>query len=187
MGGGGRVIIGCRDNKFFGQERDEALKDLCDELECGGDQVRVLYLDLARLNSVKTFCDNVVSDNDVIDVLICNAGVMFHGSETVTEDGLEVHFSVNYLGHFLMVQQLRPLLDRSKTPRVVAVSSILLRDGHVDIDNLGSPVRHDDDRRTNATPQAYCDSKLMLTLFAQELQRRAPHLSVFSVSPGWCR
>ena len=37
------------------------------------------------------------------------------------------------------------------------------------------------------TPAGYADSKLMCSLFAKELQKREPYISVFSVSPGWCK
>lgn len=188
--GGGQVIIGCRDPRYFGQGADTALADLCRDLECGQGQVKVIYLDLAKLSSVKKFCDTIISGYDVIDVLICNAGVMSHAGENVTEDGLELHYSVNYLGHFLLVQKLRLLLQKSVDPRVVAVSSILLRDGQIDLDNLGNPSSSRNDTtgaKASATPLAYCDTKMMMALFVQELQRREPHLSVFSVSPGWCK
>ena len=188
--GGGQVIIGCRDAKYFGQEAGTALSDLCGGLKCGLGQIEMIYMDLAKLTSVKKFCDTIISRNEVVDVLICNAGVMSHIGENVTEDGLELHYSVNYLGHFLIVQNLRPLLQKSLDPRVLAVSSVLLRDGKIDVDNLGSPSSPRNkitSSRTSSTPLAYCDSKMMMTLFVQELQRREPHLSVFSVSPGWCR
>merc|ERR1712215_601575 len=40
---------------------------------------------------------------------------------------------------------------------------------------------------SSRTPPAYADSKLMNALFARELQVKEPGLSVFCVSPGWCR
>lgn len=55
------------------------------------------------------------------------AGIMFAPYE-ITEDGLESHFSVNYLGHFLLTQLLLPVLEEASkifptNPRVVNVSS----------------------------------------------------------------
>ena len=119
-------------------------------------------------------------------MLICNAGVMSYEdpAKTVTEDGLELHFAVNYLAHFYLVHLLRDLLVASGARRVVVVSSILLKEGLVDTDQLGCPGGGD---RTARTPPAYADSKLMLALFSRELQRREPRLAVFTVSPGWCR
>ena len=125
-------------------------------------------------------------------MLICNAGVMSYQdpAQTVTEDGLEIHFAVNYLAHFYLVSLLRNLLLQSEEGRVVVVSSILLKEGLVDTEQLGSPgvARYScGGERTPRTPPAYADSKLMLALFSRELQRREPRLSVFTVSPGWCK
>ena len=125
-------------------------------------------------------------------MLICNAGVMSYQdpAQTVTEDGLEIHFAVNYLAHFYLVSLLRNLLLQSREGRVVVVSSILLKEGLVDTEHLGSPgvARYScRGERTPRTPPAYADSKLMLALFSRELQRREPRLSVFTVSPGWCK
>ena len=108
-------------------------------------------------------------------------------AKTVTEDGLELHFAVNYLAHFYLVNLLRNLLLQSGEGRVVVVSSILLKEGQVDTEQLGCPglARYGD--RTARSPPAYADSKLMLALFSRELQRREPSLAVFTVSPGWVR
>ena len=94
---------------------------------------------------------------------------MSHDNDNVCEDGLELHFSVNYLGHFLIVQLLKPLLDQSSDPRVVMLGSSLLRTGEVDLDHLGSPSlsRYTQVDSGARTPPAYCDSKLMVALFAQ--------------------
>ena len=123
----------------------------------------------------------------MLDVIICNAGVMSYqeASQTVTQDGLEIHFAVNYLGHFHLVHQLKSLLLRSDQARVVVVSSILLKEGQVELDRLGAPPG--ESGVGGRTPRAYADSKLMLAMFARELQRREAGLSVFCVSPGWCR
>ena len=44
-----------------------------------------------------------------IDVLVTNAGVMSPTYQT-TADGLELHFGVNYVGHFLFVNLVMPNL-----------------------------------------------------------------------------
>jgi len=190
--GGGRVILACRDVKYFGPQAEEEADRLCSRLCCDRSRLLVLRLDLASLSSVKQFCAEVKSRIETLDVIICNAGVMHHGPEMVTEDGLEIHFAVNYLGHFYLVQQLKTLLLESGEARVVVVSSILLREGHVETGRLGRPGEargevEERTSRTSRTPQAYADSKLMLAMFARELQRREVGLSVFCVSPGWCR
>ena len=125
-----------------------------------------------------------------LDVLICNAGVMSHkNNENVTEDGLELHFSVHCLGHFLIFNLLRPLLLKSTDPRVIMVSSILLKGGQIDVDNIGSPdnARYKNFDSESNTPPGYADSKLVASLLVKELQEEDPSISFFSVSPGWCK
>ena len=138
---------------------------------------------------IKLDVNYLVTSNSRLDVLICNAGLMSYEdpAKTVTEDGLELHFAVNYLAHFYLVQLLKDLLVASGAGRVVVVSSILLKEGQVDTEQLGCPglARYGD--RTARSPPAYADSKLMLALFSRELQRREPRLAVLTVSPGWCR
>ena len=68
------------------------------------------------------------------------------------------------------------------------VSSVLLREGLVDVANLN----YDSGVRTSATtttPVGYADSKLMNALFALQLSLllRDSGVRVFCVSPGWCK
>ena len=48
---------------------------------------------------------------------------MFH-PKAKTEDGYEMHFAVNHLGHFLFTHLLLDLLKKSAPSRIVNVSSI---------------------------------------------------------------
>ena len=123
----------------------------------------------------------------LLDVLVCNAGVMSHLSDNVSEDGLELHFSVNYLGHFFMLQLLKKMLKKSSEPRIIVVSSILLKEGVIDLEKLGSPDIERYKSKGHSTPPAYCDTKLMCSLFVQEIHKREPWISAFCVSPGWCK
>ena len=112
---------------------------------------------------------------------------MSHLSDNVSEDGLELHFSVNYLGHFFMLQLLKKMLKKSSEPRIIVVSSILLKEGVIDLEQLGSPDIERYKSKGHSTPPAYCDTKLMCSLFVQEIHKREPWISAFCVSPGWCK
>lgn len=57
-----------------------------------------------------------------IDILINNAGVMMHPYDK-TMDGIETHFAVNHLGHFLLTILLMDKLKKSPEARVINVTS----------------------------------------------------------------
>ncbi len=130
-----------------------------------GVEVAVQELDLASLASVRSAADELHRRRDRIDLLINNAGVMYT-PRSETEDGFELQFGVNHLGHFALTGLLLDLLLPVDGSRVVTVSSI----GHrirssIDLDDLGAGRRYD-------RVAAYGRSKLANLLFTYELQRR---------------
>jgi NAD(P)-dependent dehydrogenase (short-subunit alcohol dehydrogenase family) len=85
-------------------------------------RVDVMALDLASLETVAVFAGRYRDKNNVLDILVLNAGVMACPFQ-LSDDGYELQFATNHLGHFLLTQLLMPLLDRAKQGRVVTVSS----------------------------------------------------------------
>ena len=83
--------------------------------------VELREVDLASLESVRAFTDAVGADHDRLDMIIANAGVMA-APESRTTDGFELQFGTNHLGHFVLVNRLRPLLG-SGPARIVNLSS----------------------------------------------------------------
>ena len=78
-------------------------------------------LDLASQKSVHAFVDRFEGP---LDLLVNNAGVMTPPKYRETEDGHELQFGTNHLGHFALTGLLLPALLKSETPRVVTVASI---------------------------------------------------------------
>jgi retinol dehydrogenase-12 len=170
---GDRVILACRS--------EEKTRPVIDEIvaETGNEAVEFLALDLADLDSVRQAAQTLVDQGDPIHVLVANAGVA--GQRGVTEQGFELAFGINHLGHFLFVTMLTDLLRSSAPARVVIVSS----DSHyapkgIDFDSLRSPTSS-----VTGMPE-YGVSKLANVLFAQELARRIPADDVWTVAlhPG---
>jgi NAD(P)-dependent dehydrogenase (short-subunit alcohol dehydrogenase family) len=90
-----------------------------------GDRVEAMSLNLASLDSVRT-CAAELTDHvksgalPPLHGLVCNAGVQSGAKRSVTIDGYESTFGVNHLGHFLLVELLRPVLEPPARVAVVA-------------------------------------------------------------------
>jgi protochlorophyllide reductase len=176
-GRGARVIMACRDEA--GGEAAAAV------LRAGGLQgaLDVRPLDLASLASVETFAAGLVGESR-LDVLANNAGLMAI-DRGLTADGFETHIGVNHLGHFALTARLLPLLLATAGSRVVTMSSMGARLGHVDVDDLLW------ERRPYERWQAYLQSKLANLLFTLELDRRlrtaGAATSALAAHPGGAR
>ena len=86
-------------------------------------KVRFEMLDLASLASLRAFGAKMVANGQPLDLLVNNAGVMDLPTRRLTEDGFEMQFGTNHLGHFALTGLLLPLLRKAPAPRVVNVSS----------------------------------------------------------------
>jgi NAD(P)-dependent dehydrogenase (short-subunit alcohol dehydrogenase family) len=128
--------------------------------------VRFEALDLARLDSIEAFGERLQSSVGSLDLLINNAGVMTPPERQVTDNGFELQFGTNYLGHFALTARLLPLLRKGNEPRVVSLSSVAARQGEIHFDDLQS-------ERSYKPMVAYSQSKLACLMFALELQRRS--------------
>ena len=80
-----------------------------------------LPLDLADLDSVQDCAKAFLSLGLPLDALVLNAGVA--GMRGQTEQGFELAFGLNHLGHFLLTQLLLEKLRQSAPSRVVTVAS----------------------------------------------------------------
>ncbi len=98
-----------------------AERSISDEIP--GAVLEVRLLDLGSLDSVKTFANELLDAHRRIDFLVNNAGVMAT-PPAKTDDGFELQFGTNHLGHFALTAQLMPGLVRSSTGRVVTVTSV---------------------------------------------------------------
>ena len=93
---------------------------------------------------------------------------------TVTADGNEIAFQVNFLAHYLLTCLLEPALTSDPGGRVVNVSSSLHRTGSI---QWSDPNR----ARRYSRLAAYAQSQLALTVFAAD-----PRVTAVSVHPGVC-
>ena len=130
-----------------------------------GANVTVQPLDLASLDSIRAAAGELRARHPRIDLLINNAGVMLTPKQT-TQDGFELQFGTNHLGHFaftgLLLEQMLPVPGS----RVVTLSSLAHRiRARINFDDLQG-------ERSYSRVAAYSQSKLANLMFTYELQRR---------------
>lgn len=134
-----------------------------------GAKLSLQRLDLASLKSVRAAADELRAAHPKIDLLINNAGVMYTPRQK-TQDGFDMQFGINHLGHFALTGLLLDLMLPVPGSRVVTVSSF----GH----RIQADIHFDDLQfdRSYQPVTAYGQAKLANLMFTYELQRRlAPH------------
>ncbi|MEP7180340.1 MAG: oxidoreductase [Pseudonocardiales bacterium] len=154
---GMRVVLACRDVTKAEQAADR--------IRAGSSSadVEVAELNLASMISVQKFADWW---RGPLDLLVNNAGVMAPPKPAATEDGFELQFGTNHLGHFVLTGLLLGDLLAAPAPRVVTVASIAHFGGTDSVleGNVGE---------TYHPQRTYSNSKLANLLFALQLQRMA--------------
>uniref|UniRef100_A0A914UX67 WW domain-containing oxidoreductase n=1 Tax=Plectus sambesii TaxID=2011161 RepID=A0A914UX67_9BILA len=150
-------------------------------------EVDVILCDLASLASVRQCARTFLTKGWSLDVLILNAAYM--GPFELSEDGYEMSFAVNHLGHAYLTRLLLDRLKASAPARVVILSSESHR-------FLLSPINSADDITTSRLSpshakdywfmDAYGTSKLCNLLYALALNRRiiGDRVVVNAVHPG---
>ena len=155
---GGKVYIACRSLEKANQAREDLMA------ETGCTEIHVRELDLSSLDSVRTFASNFLKEEQRLDILINNAGVMACPKAS-TKDGFELQLGTNHLGHFLLTNLLLDRLKASTPSRVVNLSSLAHRFGTINKRDLNSEKSYNQ-------VTAYCQSKLANVLFTRELAKR---------------
>jgi NAD(P)-dependent dehydrogenase (short-subunit alcohol dehydrogenase family) len=84
--------------------------------------LEIVPLDLGSLASVRAAAAAIAAAHPKIDILVNNAGVMAC-PERRTEDGFEMQFGTNHLGHWAFTALLLVPLLRADAGRVVSVTS----------------------------------------------------------------
>ncbi len=174
-GAGATVIMACRNV----EKGEAAMKRM--EKDLAWSDLTVLQLDLASLESIRSFSELVMDREEKIDILVNNAGLMALPYRQ-TVDGFEMQFGVNHLGHFALTGLLFPMLNEGEEARIVNVSSMAHRFGTMNFSDLQS-IEH------YKKWKAYGQSKLANLLFTCELNKRIKvhggNVIALSAHPGY--
>ncbi|KAL0955504.1 hypothetical protein HGRIS_001742 [Hohenbuehelia grisea] len=153
-----------------------------------GKEALFLHLDLANLASVRKAAAEFLSQERELHVLFNNAGVMWPSVSLVTDDGYDLQFGTNVIGHFLFTQLLMPVLlstaqaSPDRQARIITTSSIGGYLGHLDYDTFKDSAK----RRSCFRHTLYAQSKYGNVVVAREIARRYADKGIVSISlhPG---
>ena len=177
---GGVVLMACRDRARGQAALDRLRKEALGPLSAASE-AELVVLDLASLASVWNVAQEQLARKLPIHCLINNAGVMAPPKRLLTQDGFELQFGTNVLGHFALTCLLMPLLEQARSarvedaPRIVTIASIAHKRGCIDFDDLQSAKHYN-------PMQAYAQTKLADLMFTFELERRLRTETLGSIS-----
>ena len=141
-------------------------------------RLHLMRADMGSMASVRAFAAAFLQRFDRLDVLINNAA-LFDVSirePTLTDDGFEQVWAINYLGPYLLTRLLFDRLEASRG-RVIDISSkglVAFPFLRVDFDNLAGETSY-------SVTKAYYQSKLALLMFTRSLDQRFEHAAACAI------
>lgn len=139
----------------------------------------VAVCDVADLDDVRRFADEVLHRWPTIDAVVHNAGTL-PAKRTESPQGHELTLATHVLGPLLLTERLRPALARSAGARVILMSS-----GGMYSQGVPADVEYREGRYRGAV--AYARTKRLQVAFTPLLARRyaADRITVHALHPGW--
>ncbi|RKU45315.1 hypothetical protein DL546_007243 [Coniochaeta pulveracea] len=146
-----------------------------------------LDLDLTSFESIKKAARTFANQEERLDVLMLNAGIMAVPNAT-TKEGYEIQFGTNHVGHALLTKLLMPtLLKTARRPEKPDVRVVVLTSAGLGLASPGEGIKFDTVKTDGSalyTWTRYGQSKLANALFARELAKRYPEVKAVAVHPG---
>ncbi|KAF9957739.1 hypothetical protein BGZ72_001452 [Mortierella alpina] len=179
---GAHVFLACRNEQRAKDAIVRARQEIKDKFPDAPSDVKLefLELDLADMNSCQRSAETFLATGLPLHILVNNSGVKT--SFELSVQGIENHFAVNHLGHFIFTMGLLDRIKESQPSRIVILTSFLHEyptKGGIDFESLNDP--------TKSIPLTrYGRSKLANILFGKALARRLTNEKVYvnMVNPG---
>ncbi|KAG6507758.1 hypothetical protein ZIOFF_033110 [Zingiber officinale] len=173
---GAHVIIGARNTEAASEVKQSILQST------PSARIDIIQIELSSLKSVRAFAEKFLAMDLPLNILINNAGVMYCPFQ-LSEDGIEMQFATNHVGHFLLTKLL---LDKMKSTaeRTGIESRIVNLSSEAHMTTYRTGIRFDklNDKDFYNDKLAYGQSKLANILHANELARRLKEEGVLNVT-----
>ncbi|XP_059200897.1 dehydrogenase/reductase SDR family member 12-like [Centropristis striata] len=169
---GGTIHMVCRNR----DKAEEARVDIVSE--SGNTEVYIHIVDMSETCKVWEFAEAFKKQYSSLNVLINNAGCMVHKREANSE-GLEKNFATNTMGVYILTQTLIPLLQKSRDPRVITVSSGGMLVQKLRVDDLQSQKGYFDG------VMVYAQNKRQQVVLTQQWAKANPVIHFSAMHPGW--
>lgn len=154
---------------------NEAREDIESIPKASGSQVITVQIDSESEADPQNAVKELQSKHSInhVDIVIANAGIGKHYGPATTTPVVEFkdHFWVNSIAPIILFQAFWPLLERSRTPKFIAITS-----------SLGS-ISSIGDFPLGVT--AYGGSKAALNYMVRKIHFENPKLIAFPLAPGW--
>ncbi|RYP04125.1 hypothetical protein DL764_004672 [Monosporascus ibericus] len=138
----------------------------------------LITADVSLVSEVDKVVKAVKAQEKKLDILFLSAGFMPFEGRQVTTEGLDPSMSTRYYSRLRAVEQLIPLLNQAKSPRIVSVLA----------GGLEGPIKEDDlylrDLANRSTWASSVQSTTMGTLALELFARENPKLSAVHWFPG---
>ena len=158
-------VLAARGAHVIGTGRTvEKAKEACASVT---GQTTPVALELSDFQSAVDCAESVKAMGMPLDIIIANAGISGH-RELQVIDGIEQTFRINYLGHFVLVNNLLPVVAAAPAGRVVHLGSaaayLRVPEGGIDFGSLRG-------EKSYSRLEKYGQSKLANILFSLHLSK----------------
>lgn len=146
-------------------------------------QVDDFIVDLSRPEEIRKVVSEISKSYNSINALINNAGVLFK-NKVLSSSGNDMHFQVNVIAPYLLMELLKPLLMQSRTdeqsPVIVNTSSnAIFMSSPLNVSELKNPKK-------SGIFHSYANSKSALTVLTKKMATvyAIDNIKVFAIDPG---
>jgi dehydrogenase/reductase SDR family protein 12 len=151
------------------------------ESEIAGDVVGYLA-DLSLLSEIRDLADTLLREEDRLDVLINNVGVLLPERQ-VTKEGIEKTLATDLAGHFLLTNLLIPRLVEDAPSRIVNMTSGGMYSERIRPDDLQFEAR--EYQGSAAYAHAKRGQVILTGMWSDRLEGTG--VSVHAMHPGWAK